>query len=239
MEEMRLQKFISNSGYSSRRKAEEIIKEGRVRVNNQIVQALGTKVDITTDRVTIDGKIIKLNTNKIYIKLNKPNEYITTVKDQFNRPSVIDLIDIKKRIYPIGRLDYNTNGLLLLTNDGDIAFKLTHPKYNVYKTYLAKINGEINQKDIKKLESGVDIGDYITSNAKAKIIKINNKKSTVEISIHEGKNRQVRRMFESISYEVIKLKRISFGEINLGNLAIGKWSYLSQNEIDYIKKIGG
>lgn len=239
MNKIRLQKFISNCGYTSRRKAEELIKEGKVKVNNETIYTLGTKINADNDVVSINGKIIKNINNKIYIKLNKPTGYITTVKDQFNRPCVIDLINVKDRIYPIGRLDYNTNGLLLLTNDGNLTYKLTHPKYKVYKTYIAKISGEIKLKDIEKLRLGVDIGNYVTAPSKVKLLNSNNNKSIIEISIHEGKNRQIRRMFDSLGYKVLKLERISFGDIKLDNLKSGEWQHLSSWEISYINKIGG
>ncbi len=239
MDKIRLQKFISDCGYTSRRKAEELIKNGKVKVNDVTVCTLGTKINEVEDEVSINGKIIQSIDKKIYIKLNKPIGYITTVKDQFNRPCVIDLIDLNDRIYPIGRLDYNTSGLLLLTNDGMLTNKLTHPKYKVYKTYIVKINGKIKLKDLDRLRSGVDIGNYVTAQSKVKLLNFQNNKSIIELSIHEGKNRQIRRMLDCLGYKVIELERISFGNIKLDNLKRGKWKHLSSWEVEYINKIGG
>lgn len=166
----------------------------------------------------------------------KPEGYITTVKDQFNRKTVLDLINIKERIYPVGRLDYDTSGLLLLTDDGDLANKLMHPKYRIFKTYEAEIEGGISEDSINKLRNGVLIDGYKTAPAKVKLLKKTQKNSFVQISIHEGKNRQVRKMFEKVGHRVIKLKRLSFGNINLDGLREGQWKYLTDDEIEYLKR---
>ncbi|MDD4780505.1 MAG: pseudouridine synthase [Tissierellia bacterium] len=234
--EERLQKFIASCGIASRRKAEEMILNGEVKVNNITVDTLGIKINPDKDIITVNNKTIIKKTNYIYIKLYKPVGYVTTVKDQFERKTVLDLVDIKERIYPIGRLDYNTSGLLLLTNDGDLANKLMHPKYNIYKTYVADIEGAISKESINKLKIGVRIEDYKTSPAKVRIIKTEEDfKSKVEISIYEGKNRQVRKMFESVGHKVKHLKRISFGQIDLDNLKPGQWCYLNNSEINFLK----
>lgn len=235
MGEERLQKFISSCGVTSRRKAEELIINGCVKVNDVVVTTLGIKVDTENDVITINNERIYKSENNIYVKLYKPEGYVTTVKDQFGRKCVIDLIDMKERIYPIGRLDYDTSGLLLLTNDGDLANKLMHPKYHIYKTYIADVEGIINQSSIDKLASGVIIEDYKTAPAKIKIINSSKTSSKVQISIHEGKNRQVRKMFDSVGHKVVKLKRISFGQIELGLLKPGQWFYLSNEEINFLK----
>lgn len=235
MGEERLQKFISSCGVTSRRKAEELILNGSVKVNNVVVTTLGVKVDTENDVVTINDERIYKSENNIYIKLYKPEGYVTTVKDQFGRKCVIDLIDVKERIYPIGRLDYDTSGLLLLTNDGDLANKLMHPKYHIYKTYIADVEGNINQNSIDKLTSGVVIDEYKTAPAKVKIINSSKTSSKVQISIHEGKNRQVRKMFDAVGHTVLKLKRISFGKIELSSLNSGQWSYLTNEEISFLK----
>lgn len=235
MGEERLQKFISSCGVTSRRKAEELILNGSVKVNDVTVTTLGIKVDTENDAVTINNERIYKSENNIYIKLYKPEGYVTTVKDQFGRKCVIDLIDVKERIYPIGRLDYDTSGLLLLTNDGDLANKLMHPKYHIYKTYIAEVEGNINQNSIEKLASGVIIDEYKTAPAKVKIINNTKTTSKVQISIHEGKNRQVRKMFDSVGHTVLKLKRISFGKIELDSLKSGQWSYLRNEEINFLK----
>ncbi len=236
MAEERLQKYIARCGITSRRKAEELILQGYVKVNGLIVNELGSKIDPEQDIVEVNNKKINEKQEHIYIKLYKPEGYVTTVNDQFNRKTVLDLIDIKERIYPIGRLDYNTSGLLLLTDDGELANKLLHPKYHIYKTYEAVVKGIINEDSINKLRTGVFIEDYKTAPAKVKILNINRKDSIVQISIYEGKNRQVRKMFDSIGHPVIKLKRISFGDINLSELKTGQWKYLTNDEIKYLKR---
>ena len=236
MKEERLQKYIARCGIASRRKAEEIILQGNVKVNGIIVKELGSKINPEKDVVTVYDKKIHEKEEHIYIKLYKPEGYITTVKDQFNRKTVLDLVNIKERIYPIGRLDYDTSGLLLLTDDGDLANKLMHPKYRIFKTYEADIKGSISEDSINILKNGILIDGYKTAPAKVKLINRSQKNTSVQISIHEGKNRQVRKMFEKIGHRVIKLKRISFGNINLGGLMEGQWIYLTDDEIKYLKK---
>lgn len=235
MVEERLQKYIARCGIASRRKAEELILQGNVKVNGLIVKELGSKIDPEKDVVEVYNKKIYEKDEHIYIKLYKPEGYVTTVKDQFNRKTVLDLINIKDRIYPIGRLDYNTSGLLLLTDDGDLANKLMHPKYHIYKTYEAVVKGSISEDSVNKLKTGILIDDYKTAPAKVKLL---NKKdiSSLQISIYEGKNRQVRKMFEKVGHSVIKLKRISFGDIDLGELKIGQWKYLTDDEINFLKR---
>lgn len=238
MGEERLQKYIARCGVTSRRKAEELILQGKVSVNGNIINELGSKIDSEKDIVCVNNKRVTEKDKYIYIKLYKPEGYVTTVKDQFDRKTVLDLINIKERIYPIGRLDYNTSGLLLLTNDGELANKLMHPKYHIYKTYEAIIKGCLSEESINKLKNGILIDGYQTAPAKIKILKSDNAAnvSTVQISIYEGKNRQVRRMFESAGHNVLKLKRISFGDINLEELKSGQWKHLSIQEIDSLKK---
>lgn len=235
MAEERLQKYIARCGVTSRRKAEELILQGHVKVNGLLVNELGSKVDPKKDTVTVFDKKIYINDEHIYIKLYKPEGYVTTVKDQFNRKTVLDLINTNERIYPIGRLDYNTSGLLLLTDDGDLAYRLTHPKYQIYKTYEAVVKGNISRDSINKLKNGVLIDDYKTAPAKVELLS-QNTVSTVQISIHEGRNRQVRKMFDSVGHPVIKLKRISFGNINLDGLNLGQWKYLTDDEIKFLKR---
>lgn len=236
MKEERLQKYIARCGITSRRKAEEIILQGHVKVNGIIVKELGSKIAPEKDVITVYNKRIHEKEEHIYIKLYKPEGYITTVKDQFNRKTVLDLVNIKERIYPIGRLDYDTSGLLLLTDDGDLANKLMHPKYHIFKTYEADIKGSISEDSINILKNGILIDGYKTAPAKVKLINRSQKNTSVQISIHEGKNRQVRKMFEKIGHRVIKLKRISFGNINLGGLMEGQWIYLTDDEIKYLKR---
>ena len=234
--EERLQKYMARCGIASRRKAEEIILQGHVKVNGIIVKELGSKVDPEKDEITVYGKIIYEKEEHIYIKLYKPEGYITTVKDQFNRKTVLDLINIKERIYPIGRLDYDTSGLLLLTDDGDLANKLMHPKYRIFKTYEVELKGSIKKESINILRKGVLIDGYKTAPAKVKLLKQTQNNTSVQISIHEGKNRQVRKMFEAVGNKVIKLKRISFGNIGLGQLKPGQWKYLTVDEVSFLKR---
>lgn len=231
----RLQKYIAACGVTSRRKAEELILNGHVKVNGITINELGTKVDPNKDIVTVNDKQISEINDYIYIKLYKPTGYVTTVKDQFDRKTVLDLINLKDRIYPIGRLDYNTSGIILLTNDGELANKLMHPKYHIFKTYLATVKGQLNKETLVKLRSGVEIEDYKTAPAKVNLIECVNNKSIVKVSIYEGKNRQVRKMMDAVGHPVLSLKRISFGEINLEELKIGEWTYLSNNEINFLK----
>ena len=229
---VRLQKIIAQAGIASRRKAEELIKSGRVTVNGTVIRQLGYKA-AKEDIIAVDGKVLKKAEKKVYILLNKPPGYVSTVKDQFSRRTVMDLIKgVEQRIYPVGRLDYETSGLLLLTNDGELTQRLTHPRYVTKKVYEAELEGVPSKQDIDKFEKGLDIGGYITAPAKMMIKTRRSNSSVVEITIHEGKNRQVRRMCEIIGHPVKKLKRIAEGEISLGDLREGEWRFLSAKEIE-------
>ncbi len=235
---LRLQKYIAHSGIASRRKAEELIKLGRVRVNEKIIKDMGVIIDPNTDIVSVDNHIIKPEENKTYIILNKPEGYVTTLCDELNRRTVIDLVkEIPERIYPVGRLDYNTSGLLIMTNDGNLTFHLTHPKHQVPKTYIVKISGRPTRRNLNLLSTGIDIGGYITAPAEIQLLKANSKSCTIKITIFEGKNRQIRRMFEKIDHPVIHLKRIAIGTLTLNKLPKGKWRYLTNNEIHYLKSL--
>ena len=227
----RLQKFIALSGYCSRRKAEELIIQGKVMVDGKVVTELGTKVD-DSNKITIEGKTLSKE-NKEYILLYKPRGVVTTTNDEKNRKTVLDLIETDKRLYPIGRLDYDTTGLLLLTNDGDLTNLLIHPKNEIDKVYVAKINGIMNAVDIKKLEAGVLIDNHKTSRSKVKVKRIDkaNKCSIVQITIHEGKNHQVKKMFEAVGYSVIKLKREKIAFLDLTGLKPGEYRKLSIKEV--------
>lgn len=233
LNEMRLQKYLAEAGLTSRRKAEQLIVEGKIKVNGNIVTELGTKVNPDKDKVTYNEKEVKLKEDKVYILLNKPIGYVTTVKDQFNRDSVIDLVKVKQRLVPVGRLDMYTSGALILTNDGDFVYKVTHPKHEIDKTYTVTLKGIVNKEDVQKLKDGVDIGNYITRPAKVKILKTDEEKniSRLQIIIHEGKNRQVRKMCESIGYKVLALHRSEIAGIGVKDIELGKWRYLTQNEV--------
>lgn len=229
----RLQKVIANLGYTSRRKAEQLIIKGRVKVNDETVYELGTKVG-NTDDISIDGEIInKDNNEKVYFLLNKPRGVITSTSDDKNRKTVVDLIRTAARIYPVGRLDYDTTGALVLTNDGELANLLMHPKSNIDKVYIAKIKGLIGKEQLKKLEKGVIIDGVKTAKSKARIKKYDKRADTsiVELVIHEGKNHQIKKMFETIGYNVIKLKRESIAFLTLDNLKSGEYRMLNPKEI--------
>lgn len=234
---MRLQKYLALCGVASRRRSEELIKEGQITVNNNIIQEMGFIIDPDKDVVKVKGKAVVPEEEKLYIMMNKPTGYVTTVSDQFNRSKVTDLVDVKERVYPVGRLDYNTSGLLLLTNDGDLAYRLTHPKFKVEKVYMAKIKGKPTVGEMKCFEAGLKIEDYITSPAKIRIIRELNQETIVEITIREGRNRQVRKMCDAIGHPVTELKRLSIGELQLGDLPLGKWRYLLNKELEYLKNL--
>ena len=236
---IRLQKFLADSGIASRRKCEKIILEGRVKVNTKVVTELGSKVNPYKDFIEVDGKVLKRQEDKIYILLNKPIGYVTTVRDQFKRPTVMDLLKgIQTRIVPVGRLDMYTSGALILSNDGEFINKITHPSHEVDKTYNVTIKGKINQEEIEQLKKGVDIGDYVTKPAKVKILKIDENKniSRIQITIHEGKNRQIRRMCKAINKSVIGLHRAAIGNITVKNLKLGEYRSLNNKEIEDLLK---
>ena len=238
MDEVRLQKFLASCGIASRRKCEELILAGKVEVNGKVVNELGTKVNIQKDEVKYNGKIIKPEEEKIYILLNKPIGYVTTVKEQFGRDKVTDLVKQNKRIVPVGRLDMYTSGALILTNDGELVNKLTHPKNEINKTYNVTVAGIVTEQDIENLKSGVEIDNsYITKPAKVKILRIDNEKniSRVQITIHEGKNRQIRKMCQAINKRVLALHRSKIGNIEVRDLKLGTWRYLTKKEVDELK----
>ena len=236
MEEIRLQKFLAEAGIASRRKAEELILQGKVQVNGKVVTELGVKVQPEKDEVKFENKIVLIENKKIYILLNKPIGYVTTVKDQFNRDSVLDLVKVKERLVPVGRLDMYTSGALILTNDGEFVYKVTHPKHEIHKTYTITLKGIVSKEHIEVLRKGVDIGGYITKPAKVKILKTDEEKqiTRLEIIIHEGKNRQVRKMCEAIGYKVLALHRSAIASIGVKDIELGKWRYLSKQEVKKI-----
>ena len=233
---MRLQKFIAECGIASRRSAEKIIESGRVSVNGEIVDYMGCVINPDTDIVEIDGRRIEAEAQKYYIMLNKPKNYVTTVSDDLGRPTVMQLVtDINARIYPVGRLDFDTTGLLIMTNDGEFANILAHPSHVVNKVYIARIDKPLSEEQLKKLSGGVELDGVMTAPAKAENIKRPQKGFEVKITIHEGRNRQVRRMLECVGANVMSLKRISVGSLTLGNLPEGKWRRLSDAEINKLR----
>lgn len=232
---MRLNKYIAQAGIASRRKADELTAQGKVKINGVVMTEMGYDVQ-PDDVVTVGGKTIEPSSKPAYYVLNKPVGYITSARDEQGRQTVMDLMtDVEQRVFPVGRLDFNTSGLLIMTNDGDLAYHLTHPKHNVFKTYRARVSGYLSAGRVEKLRSGVDIGGYITSKAKVEVIKQGDRSAIVEIQISEGKNRQVRKMFAAVGNKVVELERIAIGELQLGRLKEGHYRKLNQKEIDYLK----
>lgn len=231
---VRLQKYIAMSGAASRRAAEKLIDEGRVSVNGKRVTEQGVKVEIGSDEVALDGKVIKTASKKVYIALNKPAGYVTTVHDQFDRPTVMELVqELNTRVFPVGRLDYETEGLLIMTNDGVWANKVTHPRYEASKRYYAVLKGVLSIASLNGIRRGVVIDGRKTAPAECEIKEIEGGKTLVEITIHEGRNRQVRKMFDAVGNPVIELKRVQVGNVQLGHLPEGRWRYLTSGEIGY------
>ena len=232
---MRINKYIAQAGIASRRKADELIAAGNVKVNGAVLKEPGYDV-MEGDVVEVNGRRIEAQEKKVYILLNKPLGYVTTVSDDKERLTVMDLVkDVDARIFPVGRLDYNTSGMLIMTNDGDFAYKLTHPKHELTKTYRARVAGVLSTEKVWKLRNGVDIGGFITSKARVEVVKGLPKSTVVDITIHEGKNRQVRKMFKAVGNNVQELERIAIGDIRLGRLAEGHYRKLTREEVEYLK----
>lgn len=232
---MRLNKYIAQAGTASRRKADELTLQGKVKINGAVMKEPGYDVQ-PGDVVEVNGQTIKQDSKKVYIMLNKPKGFITSVDDEKGRPTVMELVsDIDERLFPIGRLDYNTSGMLLMTNDGDLAFKLSHPKHHIYKTYRARVSGQVSGERLSKLRNGVDIGGFVTSKAIVNVIKQAERSTVIEIKIFEGKNRQVRKMFAAVGNKVMDLERVAIGELYLGHLKQGHYRKLNQKEIEYLK----
>ena len=224
MEEVRLQKYLAECGIASRRRSEELILQGKVKVNGTIIKELGTKVIPKKDKVEYNGKEVKRQNEFVYILLNKPIGYVTTAKDQFKRDSVMDLVKTNKRLVPVGRLDMYTSGALILTNDGNFVYKVNHPKHEIEKTYTVTIKGIVQKEEVETLKNGVKIEDYVTKPAKVKILKTDEEKeqSRLEITIHEGKNRQVRKMCEAIGHKVLALHRSKIAGIGVKDVPLRK-----------------
>lgn len=232
---MRINKYIAQAGVASRRKADELIANGNVKVNGLILKEPGYDV-VSGDVVEVNGRRIEAEEKKVYILLNKPVGYITSVSDDRDRLTVMDLVqDVDARIFPVGRLDYNSSGMLIMTNDGDFAYTLSHPKHEMPKTYRAVVAGVLSNEKCAKLREGVDIGGFVTSKAKVEIVKGHPRNTVVDITIHEGKNRQVRKMFKAVGNNVQSLERIAIGDVKLGRLAEGHYRKLTREEIEYLK----
>ena len=231
--EVRLQKFMAECGVASRRKSEELILDRKVKVNGKVVSELGTKIDTDKDVIEVDGKIVS-SEKKVYILLNKPVGYVTTMSDEKERPTVMELLEgVKEKVVPVGRLDMFTSGLLLFSNDGEFVNKVTHPKHETTKTYIVKTRGVPKESDLEKLRRGVKIETYITSPAKVELLMKDNTNNIARIwiQIHEGRNRQVRKMCEAIGLSVIALKREGVGNLNCEGVERGKWRYLTEQEV--------
>ena len=228
----RLQKIIAQAGFCSRRAAEKLILDGKVAVDGKIVRELGAKAD-SNQKIVVDGKILASNAQKIYILLNKPRGYVSTAHDERNRKKVTDLLgkNFQERVYPVGRLDLNSEGLILLTNDGDLTNLLIHPRYEVEKTYRARISGDLTEKKLDLLRAGIELDDGLTAPAEIYLLD----KDLVEITIHEGRNRQVRRMFSAVGCDVKRLQRIKFANLTLDGLKIGQFRELSADEVAKLK----
>ncbi|WP_017184954.1 pseudouridine synthase [Alkalibacillus haloalkaliphilus] len=235
----RLQKVIAKSGITSRRKAEGLIESGRVKVNGKVITELGTKV-AQSDEVAVDDIIVEKE-QPVYFMINKPRQVLSTVEDDKGRKVVTDLLpdEIEQRVYPVGRLDYDTTGILLLTNDGNLTNKLIHPKFEVDKVYVAKVNGELSREEALQLKKGVIHDGERLKAVKTRIIEVDKKKkkTKIEMVLHQGKNRQVRRMFEALGYRVEKLKRERFGTLTLGNLQPGQYRELTPHEVKQLADI--
>lgn len=224
---------MANQGICSRRKAEEHILNGNVKVNGKIVTELGFKINPEKDEIIFKDKKVGKQEKKVYILLNKPIGYVTTTKDQFQRDTVLDLVKVEERILPVGRLDMYTSGALILTNDGEFIYRVTHPKYEIEKTYQVTVKGIVTDEEIEQLKKGVRIENYISGKAKVKILKTDKEKevSRIEITIHEGKNREVRKMCQAIGRKVLALHRSKIENISMKNLKIGEWRYLTDKEV--------
>ena len=235
---IRLQKYLAICGIASRRTSEKIILDGRVAVNGEIVSEMGVQVDETKDIVTVDGEIIRPESEKHYIAYNKPIGEVTTVSDPEGRATVMDkFADYPVRLFPVGRLDYDSEGLLLLTNDGDMMNRVLHPSHEVLKTYWTKMSAHVTHEEISALRKGVMIDGKLTSPASVRLIRENTFDTVLLISIHEGRNRQVRKMAEAVGHKVISLRRVGFGPVLLGDLPTGMWRPLTKEEIDKLKEL--
>lgn len=237
-ETLRLNRFLAMAGVASRRKSDELILSGVVRVNGKVVTELGTKVDPENDRVTVNGKPVVLVEKKIYILMNKPKDAITTVSDEKGRTTVMDYLKTKYRVFPVGRLDRNTTGVLLFTNDGDFANALLHPRYEIEKMYRVTLDKQITDEDLKKLRKGIELEDGVAKARSADIIE-GSKRKKVLITLTEGRNREVRRMFEALGYDVKQLDRVSFAGLTPLGVPRGKWRFLTNLEVKQLKELVG
>ena len=235
MKKLRLNKFLSGSGVASRRKCDEIIASGKVTVNGKVVTEVGSQINEKKDKVMVEGKAVCLPSSFVYIKLNKPKGYACTASDEKGRKTIYDLVDCEERLFSIGRLDYNTEGLIILTNDGDFANKVSHPRYDVEKEYRVTIEGKIKESELAVLRKGVVVDGQKMPSAKVKLLSQDENVSKISVVINEGQNRQVRRMFEAIGRDIKLLKRVRIGSVHLGNLYRGKTKPMTADEVESFK----
>ena len=235
--QIRLNKYLASAGVASRRKCDELITLGKVKVNGKVITKLGLQIDADKDEIEFEGTIVYPAEKKLYIVLNKPVGFVSTVKDEHDRKTVIDLLPIEERVFPVGRLDYDSTGVLLLTNDGALSHRLTHPSYEIEKTYYVLLDRVITAKDLYHIEHGILLDGKKTHPCKASQVRVYDNCSLLSISIHEGRNRQIRRMFETLEYEVQELDRIRFANIDLTGLKRGEWRHLSKSEVTKLKQI--
>ncbi|TET70077.1 MAG: rRNA pseudouridine synthase [Candidatus Zixiibacteriota bacterium] len=235
---MRLNRFLASCGLGSRRAVEEYITTGRIKVNGGVVSELATVVDPERDKVAFDDRPLSSGDRGLYILLNKPSGYLTTARDDFGRPTVMDLVkDLSQRVFPVGRLDMNSTGLVLLTNDGELAYGLSHPRYEIKKTYLVKVEGRPQEADLARLKEGIELDEGKTSPAQIEVKSEDGGYTLFQVEIHEGKKRQIRKMFTAIGHQVLELERIKLGKLQLGALKRGEWRELTEAEISELKKL--
>ncbi len=230
---IRINRYLAQCGVASRRRAEDLIRQGRVRINGDVVSGLGVRVRPGVDVVEVDGCSVLPAEERVVVLLNKPRGVVTTARDERGRPTVVELVDLPQRLFPVGRLDIDTEGALLLTNDGDLAFRLTHPRFGVEKVYHAVLDRSISAEDLERLQRGVQIDSGVTSPCRARWLGSPNR---VEVVLHEGKKRQVRKMFRSLGYQVVELRRVAIGPIKLGTLPPGKWRLLTAEEVQGLRR---
>jgi pseudouridine synthase len=234
---IRLNKFLSQAGISSRREADQMIVEGRVKVNSEVIQELGYKINEKEDQIEVDGIKVKPDMKLVYLMINKPPGFLVTLKDPLKRPTIKSLLPpMSQRVFPVGRLDFESEGLLLLTNDGELAHRLTHPRFGIEKSYLVKVKGAPEISKIIKLEKGIHLDGKKTGPARITLLKKSPRRSFLRIVIYEGRKREIRKMFEAIGHKVTDLKRVSVGSLKLGALASGKWRFLQQKEVESLKR---
>jgi 23S rRNA pseudouridine2605 synthase len=238
---VRLNKFLAHSGVCSRREADRLIEAGRIRVNGRVVDELGLKVDPARDRIDVGGRAVRGgNERPVYILLFKPSRYVVTVKDPYGRPAVMDLLpELQARVYPVGRLDADSEGALLLTNDGEMAFRLTHPKHEIGKVYEVRVDGEPAEEELEKLRAGIFLEGQRTAPARVQVLRRGSRRTLLRVGIHEGRKREIRKMFEALGYPVKGLLRVQFAGLTLDGLRPGHWRYLKTKEIENLKKMTG